>query len=302
MKAYILASGVGSRMRPLTNWLPKPMVPLMNRPLISWLIEHVRQHVQHVRVNVAYYKQPLIDYLQRLDDASYFDEGNVPIGSAKTLYLEQNYIADQTTLVCCGDLMSNWDIAEMVHFHHQRRALVTVATRWVKDPRSFGVVVTNEASRITSFQEKPQQPASHYISCGIYLFSPQILRHWNEAWKDIGGDLLPELVACGLPIYAWPMGSHCQWSDIGNPRSYLNAHLQLTGLANTIDPSSEVMASARLHRCIIGAGAVIDHRAHLNHCIVWPGTRIGECSYSHAILTPQGVVDLSETPCIRGLQ
>jgi mannose-1-phosphate guanylyltransferase len=294
MKAYILASGVGSRMRPLTNWLPKPMVPIMNRPLISHLIEHIRPNVGHIRVNVAHNKQPLIDYLQWQDNISHFDEGEAPIGSAKTLFLEKGYLADQRTLVCCGDLMSNWDIASMVRFHEEKQALVTVATRWVEDPRSFGVAVTDGAQRITSFQEKPQQPASHYISCGIYLFSPKILAYWNEAWQDIGGDLLPDLVSRDLPVYAWPMGPNCQWSDIGNPRSYLNAHLQLTGAANTVDPAAEVMAGARLHRCVVGAGAVIDRRARLEHCIVWPGTQVGECQYRHAILTPQGILELEE--------
>jgi NDP-sugar pyrophosphorylase family protein len=295
MKAYILASGVGSRMRPLTNWLPKPMVPMMNRPLISHLIAHVRPNVGHIRVNVAHNKQPLIDYLKWQENISHFDEGEAPLGSARTLFLEQDYLADQTTLVCCGDLMSNWDIKSMVRFHEEKQSLVTIATCWAADPRSFGVIVSDASQRILFFQEKPEQPASHYISCGIYLFSPKILEYWNEAWKDIGGDLLPELVARSLPVYAWPMSPNCQWNDIGNPRSYLDMHLRLNQGTNLISPEATVSTEAKLSACVVGAGASIHRKARLERCVVWPGARV-ECGhYQESIITHNALIELGAT-------
>lgn len=294
MKAYILASGVGSRLRPLTERLPKPMVPFMNRPLVSYLLDHVASHVSETRLNLSYNRQPLISYLQTRRRVSYFQEGPMPIGSAKTLYLERNYCGSDLTLVVCGDLLCNWDVASMVHFHQQKKALVTVAVRRVPNPQQFGVVVTDPLQRIVSFHEKPQVPPSSLISCGIYLFSPEVFHRWDTDWKDIGGDVLPALAASKQAIYAWPMNHTAHWNDIGTIHSYLDAHLHFTGESNAIATTTQVATTARLHRTVVGAGAKIAPNAHLEECIVWPGAVVPSQTHLHrAIVLPDRIVEVA---------
>ena len=294
MRAYVLAAGNGSRLRPLTDQIPKPMVPVMNQPLVSHLLAHLRFHVSHTRLNVSYNKQPLIDFLATQTRASYFDEGPKPIGSARTLYLENHYCKADTTLVICGDILSNWNVQQMFQFHQDNRALVTIAVKRVANPHNFGVVVTDAHQRVVRFVEKPQHPPSQYISCGIYLFSPKVYRHWNSAWQDIGCDLLPELVENQLPVYAWPMDPIAFWSDIGNPESYLQAHLKLSGGINTIDPTAEVDESAQLHDSVIGARAVVGAESFLDRCVVWPGMTVPDGAHlSRTIVAPVGLVEVN---------
>jgi mannose-1-phosphate guanylyltransferase len=294
MKAYILASGVGSRLRPLTDLLPKPMVPFLNRPLVSYLLDHVAPHVSETRLNVSYNRQPLIAYLQSRKRVSHFEEGPTPIGSAKTLYLERNYCGTDLTLVLCGDLLCNWNIASMVHFHQQNKALVSVAVRRVPNPQQFGVVVTDSGQRIVSFHEKPQVPPSSLISCGIYLFSPEVFYNWNPSWKDIGSDVLPALAASKQAIYAWPMDRAARWNDIGTIQSYLDAHLHFVGNKNAIATATQVPSTAHLHRTVVGAGAQIAPHAHLEECIVWPGATVhSQTRLRRAIVLPDQIVEVN---------
>jgi len=291
MKAYILASGMGSRLRPLTEALPKPMVPVMNQPLVDHLVAHLAGHVDHIRLNVSYRKQAIIDYLANREGASYFDEGDTPIGSARTLGLERAYLASDTTLVVCGDVLCDWDVEAMVRFHRQRRALATIAVRRVADPSRYGVVITDPDGRVRSFQEKPRVPLNDLVNCGIYLFSAELVAHWNLAWRDIGGCLLPALAAAGAPLYAWTMNAGACWDDVGTLESYLQVHLERTGEQATIAPGARVAPDARLVRSVVGAGAQIGSGARLERCVVWPGARVeAHAALTDAIVTPQVVV------------
>lgn len=293
MKAYILASGKGTRLMPLTEHLPKPMVPFMNRPLVSHMLSHIRSHVRHTRLNVSYNREPLVEYVRTLQDVSHFEEGPLPIGSARTLYLERTYFEDGPTLVSCGDLLCDWDVAQMARFHAQKRALVTVAVRRVPNPECFGVVLSDAEHRIRSFHEKPKVPPSSLISCGIYMISPELFEHWNPDWRDIGGDVLPSLAADGLPIYAWPMDSAAGWNDIGTLQSYLEAHLHLGGGTNKIAEGAKVHENAQVRASAIGAGALVAAHAHLDECVVWPGARVSpNISLRRAVITDRCVVDV----------
>ncbi len=297
MHAYVLAAGVGKRLKPLTEHLPKPMVPFLNRPLISYLLAHVQPYVAHTRVNVAYNKQPLLDYLEGYEQVSCFDEGDTPLGSAATLNRERDYCIRDTTLVVCGDLLSNWNVAQMLNFHHEKQALVTIAVCRVPDPRRYGVVVTDENQRIVTFQEKPEQPLSQFISCGIYLLSPWLFDHWQPTWKDLGSDVFPYLVKAGLPVYAWPLDPLASWNDLGTPQDYLRAHLSIGRGMNTIHHSAQIASSVGLRETVVGARATVHKEARLERCIVWPGTVVkASTCLSHAIITPHALIEV-DTLC-----
>ncbi|WP_218081555.1 sugar phosphate nucleotidyltransferase [Anthocerotibacter panamensis] len=294
MKAYILAAGKGTRLRPLTDQLAKPMIPLMNRPLVSFLLAHLRPHISHARFNVACNKQSFIRYLQGLKGVSFLDEGTDPLGSAVTLSQDRDYCKQGTTLVLCGDLLCNADIKAMIRFHEQKQALVTLAVCRVPDARSYGVVVTAEDQRILGFYEKPATPPSSFISCGIYLLSPQVFDYWQPEWTDLGSHVFPSLVALNLPLYAWLLDPLAFWSDIGTPLTYLQAHLALAAGVNHIDATAQVAATARLQQTVVGATAIIQPGVELQQCVVWPGSKVAQGTrLCNAIITPTDIVEVT---------
>jgi mannose-1-phosphate guanylyltransferase len=270
MKAYLLAAGRGSRLRPLTDLLPKPLVPFLNKPLVSYQHHNLLAHAEEVRFNVSYLAEPLIAYVDATPQTSFCVE-NQPLGSARTLWEERAYF-DQTTLVACADIMADYDVEQLLKRHRQTGAKVTIGTVMVNDPRSYGVIVSDEEGRIQEFQEKPECPLSNMISSGIYVLEPEVLASWDPAWVDLGTDAFPALVAAGIPIYAYSLG--CTWQDVGKLDDYLLVQLQHLGVGNLIDPTAQVDPSAVLQRTIVGANVVIEAGAHLTNCIVWPDTRV----------------------------
>jgi len=296
VKAYILAAGFGKRLRPLTNRLPKALLPFLNRPLVSYLLAHLRSHVVGMRLNVGYNGEPLIEYLQGISGVSYFNEGPEPLGSATTIGLEREYFDGETALICCGDLLCDWNVEQMAAFHRKHQALATIAVRWVADPRPYGVVVSGPDQRVRAFYEKPTQPPGHWISCGIYLISPRIFQYWQPHWQDLGTDVFPALVQAGLGVYAWPMNTEAIWSDIGTPQAYLRSHLVLSRGQNVVEPTAQVAPGAVLNQTTVGAHSTIGPQAHLRRCVVWPGTTIKAGTHlEQAVITPYEVVRVDDT-------
>jgi len=270
MKAYLLAAGRGSRLRPLTDVLPKPLVPFLNKPLVSYQHHKLLAHAEEVRFNVSYLAEPLIHYVEATPRTSYCHE-NQPLGSARTIWEERAYFA-QTTLVACADIMADYDVEQLLKKHRQTGAKVTIGTVMVSDPRAYGVIVSDEEGSIREFQEKPECPLSNMISSGIYVLEPEVLTSWDPSWVDLGTDAFPALVAAGIPVYAYPLG--CTWQDVGKLDDYLLVQLQHLGTGNLIHPTAQVHPQAILQRTIVGAKAVIEAGAHLTNCIVWPDTHI----------------------------
>jgi mannose-1-phosphate guanylyltransferase/mannose-1-phosphate guanylyltransferase/phosphomannomutase len=289
MKAYLLAAGRGSRLRPLTDLLPKPLVPFLNHPLVSYQHYNLLAHAEEVRFNVSYLAEPLISYLETTSRTSYCVEEQ-PLGSARTVWEERAYF-DQTTLVACADIVANYDVAQLLRRHRETGAKVTIGTVIVSDPRSYGVIVSDEEDRILEFQEKPECPLSNMISSGIYLMEPDVLNHWDPAWVDLGSDAFPALVAAEIPIYAYPL--ECSWQDMGKLEDYLLIQLQRIGTGNLIHPTAQVHPSAVLRRTIVGADSVIEAGVQLTNCIVWPETCIEpDTNMVMSVVTPTATVCL----------
>jgi NDP-sugar pyrophosphorylase family protein len=289
MKAYLLAAGRGSRLHPLTGLLPKPLVPFLNQPLVSYQHHSLLAHAEEVRFNVSHLAEPLITYVEASPRTSYCLE-NQPLGSARTVWEERAYF-DQTTLVACADIVADYDIKQLLTRHRQTRAKVTIGTVMIRDPRSYGVIVSDGEGRIRQFQEKPECPLSNMISSGIYVLEPEVLASWNSAWVDLGTDAFPALVAAGIPVYAYPLG--CTWQDVGKLDDYLLVQLQHLGTDNLIHPTAQVHPSALLQRTIVGAKAMIGAGAQLTNCIIWPDTHIRpDTEIGMSILTPTLTVQI----------
>lgn len=235
MKAMILAAGKGTRVRPLTYALPKPMIPILGKPVMEYLIEHlVKFGIQDIMVNVSYLHDRIENYFgegQRFGarigysfEGYVDDDGQVfpdPIGSAGGMKKIQEFggFFDETTLVICGDALIDLDIHSALFEHRRKGALVSVITKEVpmEQVSSYGIVVTEPDGKVKSFQEKPKQEEalSNLASTGIYIMEPEALELIpKDKFFDIGSDLFPLLVEKQLPFYA--QKRFFNWIDIGN--------------------------------------------------------------------------------------
>jgi mannose-1-phosphate guanylyltransferase len=255
MKAMILAAGKGTRVRPLTYDLPKPMIPVLGKPVMAYLIEHLRKHgVTEIMVNVSHLHEKIEEYFGEGEQfgvqIGYSFEGYtkedgevvaVPIGSAGGMKKIQEFggFFDDTTIVLCGDALIDLDLKAALLEHRRKGAMATVITKEVPWDKvsSYGVVVTDQNGRITQFQEKPKQEEalSNFISTGIYIFEPEVIDLIPSGVEfDIGSQLFPLLAEKGMPFFA--QGRPFNWLDIGSVSDYWEV-LQnvLTGEVNHMD-------------------------------------------------------------------
>ena len=241
MKAMILAAGKGTRVRPITYTIPKPLIPILQKPVMEFLLELLRKHgFNEIMVNVSHLAEEIENYFrdgQRFGvDIAYSFEGSIvegklvgsALGSAGGLKRIQDFNAffDDTFIVLCGDALIDLDLSAAVKLHKDKGAIATVVTKSVpkEDVPSYGVVVTDEEGRIKSFQEKPsvEEALSTEINTGIYIFEPEVIDYIPPEQKyDIGGELFPKLVEMGAPFYAVSMDF--EWVDIGKVPDYWHA-------------------------------------------------------------------------------
>ncbi|MDD3935976.1 NDP-sugar synthase [Rhodoferax sp.] len=237
-KAMILAAGQGTRVRPLTKTVPKPMIPILGKPLLEYLIEHLASHgIREIMINVAFNHHKIENYFgdgRRWGvEIGYSYEGGLehgeivprPVGSAGGMRKIQDFSGffDETTVVVCGDAIVDLDITAAVQEHHAKGALASVVTLQVAPDKvqEYGVVVSDADGKILYFQEKPapQDAKSTMASTGIYIFEPAALALIPPARTfDIGGQLFPLLVSQGLPFYA--QQHDFNWIDIGRITDY----------------------------------------------------------------------------------
>ena len=237
-KGMILAAGQGTRVRPLTQDLPKPMVPLLGKPLMEYLIEHLARHgIREIMVNVAFHHHKIEEYFgdgHRWGvEIGYAYEGirqhgdilPSPLGSAGGMRSIQDFggFFDESTLVLCGDALIDLDITAALAEHHAKGAVASVVALEVDpaDVQTYGIVVADANGRIQSFQEKPTpaQAKSTLASTGIYIFEPEVLcKVPPNTVYDIGSQLFPQLVAEQLPFYV--QNRPFNWIDIGRVGDY----------------------------------------------------------------------------------
>jgi mannose-1-phosphate guanylyltransferase len=260
MKAMILAAGKGTRVRPITYTTPKPMIPILQKPVMEFLVELLRNHgCDQIMVNVSHLAEEIENYFrdgQRFGvEIAYSFEGRIEngqlvgdaIGSAGGMRRIQDFspFFDDTFVVLCGDALIDLDLTAALEWHRKKGAIATVVMKTV-DPSevsSYGVVVTDEEGRIKAFQEKPEveEALSNNINTGIYIFEPEVLNYIpSDCMYDIGGDLFPKLVEMGAPFYGIAMDF--QWVDIGRVPDYWHAirSVLLGEVKNVSIPGREV--------------------------------------------------------------
>jgi mannose-1-phosphate guanylyltransferase len=242
MKAMILAAGKGTRVRPITYTTPKPMIPILQKPVMEFLVELLRQHgFDQIMVNVSHLAHEIENYFrdgQRFGvEIAYSFEGKIledgelvgeALGSAGGMRRIQDFspFFDDTFIVLCGDGLIDLNLTEVVNWHREKGAIATVVMKSVpkEEVSSYGVVVTDETGRIKAFQEKPkvEDALSTNINTGIYIFEPEIFNYIPSGCEyDIGSQLFPTLVAANAPFYGRVMDF--EWIDIGKVPDYWQA-------------------------------------------------------------------------------
>ncbi|MDB9510573.1 NDP-sugar synthase [Kamptonema animale CS-326] len=260
MKAMILAAGKGTRVRPITYTIPKPLIPILQKPVMEFLVELLRQHgFDEIMVNVSHLANEIENYFrdgQKFGvQIAYSFEGRIvegeligeALGSAGGMKRIQDFspFFDDTFVVLCGDALIDLDLTQAVKWHREKGAIATVVMKSVprQEVSSYGVVVTDESGRIKAFQEKPsvEEALSTDINTGIYIFEPEVFNYIPSGIEyDIGSELFPHLVEIGAPFYGISMDF--QWVDIGKVPDYWRAiRSVLTGeVKNVSVPGKEV--------------------------------------------------------------
>jgi mannose-1-phosphate guanylyltransferase/phosphomannomutase len=285
MKAVVLAGGLGTRLHPLTINLPKPMIPVANRPIMEYIIELLAKH-NFKDVSVLLYHQPHIIKNYFGDGRKYgininYIEATQNYGTAGAVrYAAFNF--KEPFLVISADLITDFNLSEIIEFHNAKKAALTIVLTRVSNPLPYGIVITNKDGRIKHFLEKPSwsEVFSDTVNTGIYIVDPAVLRHVPEDLEfDFSRDLFPILLENKEKIYGCV--AEGLWKDIGNLEEYGKVHAQiLQGIPFLKGKETVVAKSARLEGLgIVGDHTVIADEARLLNCSVGNNCKIGRGCY-----------------------
>ena len=326
MRAVLMAGGSGTRLRPLTCDLPKPMVPVLNRPMAEHIINLLKRHdIREIIATLHYLPDVMRDYF---GDGSEFGvqmkyavEEDQPLGTAGCVKNVEELL-DDTFLVISGDSMTDFDLSAAIEFHKQKQSKATLVLARVPNPVEFGVVITDQDHHIKRFLEKPSSSEifSDTVNTGTYILEPEVLKYLPDQEEcDFSKDLFPLLLEKGEPMYGYVSEEY--WCDVGHLEAYresqydaLHGKVKIDfayeeqspgiwiGENSSIDPSANIEAPVLIgNNCRIGArvnieaGTVIGDNvtigaeADLKSPIIWNGVIIGEQAHIWACSISRGV-------------
>ena len=226
MKAFLLAAGYGTRLRPLTETVPKCLVPVRGRPLLGWWLDLLRRHgVSGVLINTHYLPEQVDAYVDgycqeypELAVETVFEPEL--LGSGGTVSRNRGFVGkDEDFLICYGDVLTDLNLTDMARFHQTHSGVLTMALYHAPHPSQCGIVQMDAEGRIQTFQEKPDKPASDLANAGVYLARRSLLDRLPDTVPlDFGGDVLPKLTG---NIYGYL--PDCYLLDIGSMERYQRA-------------------------------------------------------------------------------
>jgi mannose-1-phosphate guanylyltransferase len=268
--AVILVGGLGTRLRPLTERVPKAMLPIANRPFMEHQLEHLAEHgVDRVILACGYQPDALRAHLG--DRVEYVEEDE-PLGTGGAIAHAARGVGE-TFLALNGDVLTDLDISSLVAFHRRRGARATLALQPVDDPSRFGVVVTAADGAVEAFIEKPEPGTAlaTTINAGTYVLEPGVLDLIEPGRAvSVEADVFPRLVGAGL----YGMVARGRWLDIGTPESYLTANLERMPPGGVIDPSASIGEGAQVRHSVVGPGAAVGAGARVEHSVLLQGARV----------------------------
>lgn len=323
MKAMVLAAGLGTRLRPLTYELPKPMVPVLDRPVMAHIVDLLDRHgYTDVIANLHYFPETIRDYFG--DRLTYREEPEL-LGTAGGVRNCADFLDGDTFLIISGDALTDIDLGAFVARHKAAGGIGTLAVKRVENTREFGVVLHDADGRITGFQEKPDpaEALSDLGNCGIYLFEPEIFDYFPRTpFVDWANDVFPALLANDVPFHIHAIDEY--WNDVGSleelkqgtfdaMQGELRVELRGEEVADGVricegtelTDATLIESPAWIGRDVtigpgvrlqgplaIGDGVTIGAGAALKDCVVLPGTEIApDTILIGAIVGSTGVLD-----------
>ncbi|MBI5643466.1 MAG: mannose-1-phosphate guanyltransferase [Deltaproteobacteria bacterium] len=312
MKSIIMAGGFGTRLRPLTNNLPKPMVPMANRPMMEHIIELLKNNSITDLTALLYFQPEMIsDYLKdgaHLGVKIDYITLTVDLGTAGAVgSAMRRWHSDETTLVISGDVLTDIDLNKAIEFHKKRKAMATIVLTRVENPLPFGIVITDKLGRIIRFLEKPGwgEVFSDTINTGIYILEKEVLDYMpKDRELDFSKDLFPALLEKKEPIFGYIADGY--WKDVGSLEEYRAANMDIlqrsvqvripgekvdarniwVGKGSRIDFTSrlegtnvigencKIEADTRISNSIIGSNTVVEEGAVIIDSVIWDNVRI----------------------------
>ncbi len=292
MKAFVMAAGAGTRLRPLTYEIPKPMVPVVNKPVLEHVLENLRLYgIKDVVLNLHNFPELITRHFgdgSSLGISLQYSAEKRLLGTAGGVKRKEDYF-DSTFIVMSGDGLTDINILKAVKFHRSKKALATMVLKPVDAKFDYGVTLTDESGRIKRFIEKPRwsDVFANTVNTGIYIFEPEIFRYIpkNRVY-DFGFQLWPDLLAKKKPIFGYVMKEY--WTDVGNIREYRNGvrdalegKIRLKIPGREIRPGIWVGAGTKIEKgaklfapCVIGGNCFIGSGASIESF-----TTIGDNSY-----------------------
>lgn len=199
MKAFLLAAGLGTRLKPITNSIPKCLVDICGKPLLGWWIDLFQKHaINKVLINLHHFSEQVIYFIESYNhnlSIEYFYEERL-LGSGGTLRANKDFVKEESSFfICYADNLTNYNLTEFFNFHKSKMSDFSMSLFKTDQPTAKGIALLNSDNVIIDFEEKPKKPKSEMANAGIYISSPRILDFiTNDQTTDIGFDLLPKLV------------------------------------------------------------------------------------------------------------
>jgi mannose-1-phosphate guanylyltransferase len=286
VRAMILAAGIGSRLDPLTSGLPKPMVPIANRPVMEHILNLLSdQGVDEVIINLHYLQDSIEEYFgdgSSLGMKLIYSREKKLMGTAGGLRRVGDFFND-TFIVIGGDDLTAMPVSKVVEHHRQNGALATIALSEVEDPSNFGIVVIDDDGRIERFQEKPEpeEAFSRLANTGIYVFEPEIMDYIPEnEFYDFGRQVFPDLLKQGAPFYGLALKDY--WCDVGTLRQYRDANYDVLGGRCPVNGYEGISGKTKVAEgaiisepVILGPGTVVETGAFIGpDTVIGAGCRI----------------------------
>jgi mannose-1-phosphate guanylyltransferase / phosphomannomutase len=269
VKAVIMAGGEGTRLRPLTSNQPKPMVPMVNRPLMEHIVLLLKKHgYTDVVVTVQFLASLVRTYFGDGEDLgvalSYATE-ETPLGTAGSVKNAEGALLDEPFLVVSGDALTDIDLEKVAAYHREKGALVTVVLSRQPNPLDYGIVIADEEGRVERFLEKPGwgQVFSDTVNTGIYVLDPEIFSYIpGDGPSDFSKDIFPMLLEKGAPVYGYVADGY--WCDVGTIEAYLRAHQDVLERRVEVEIDGFEISDG----VWIGDGAIVDPDARIDGPVV----------------------------------